>query len=47
MAGAEDILKTDNALLTIMGKWKLLVNKYKTILVMWDGNIDTTEPRPL
>lgn len=35
----------DNALLNYEGI-KLLVDKYQTILVMWDGNIDTTEPRP-
>lgn len=37
--------KDDNALLNYEGI-KLLVDKYQVILVMWDGNIDTTEPRP-
>ncbi|MEJ7588006.1 MAG: alpha/beta fold hydrolase [Ferruginibacter sp.] len=37
--------KDDNALLEY-DKIKLLVDKYQSILVMWDGNIDTTEPRP-
>ena len=37
--------KDDNALLNYEGI-KLLVDKYQAILVMWDGNIDTTEPRP-
>jgi enterochelin esterase-like enzyme len=37
--------KDDNALLNYEGI-KLLVDKYQSILVMWDGNIDTTEPRP-
>jgi enterochelin esterase-like enzyme len=37
--------KDDNALLNYEGI-KLLADKYQSILVMWDGNIDTTEPRP-
>lgn len=37
--------KDDNALLNYAGI-KTLVDKYQTILVMWDGNIDTAEPRP-
>lgn len=37
--------KDDNALLNYTGI-KDLVDKYQTILVMWDGNMDTTEPRP-
>lgn len=37
--------KDDNALLDYKGI-KLLVDRYQTILVMWDGNIDSTEPRP-
>lgn len=37
--------KDDNALLNYEGI-KALVDKYQLILVMWDGNIDTTEPRP-
>lgn len=37
--------KDDNALLNYEGI-KPLVDKYQLILVMWDGNIDTTEPRP-
>lgn len=37
--------KDDNALLNYEGI-KLLVDKYQSILVMWDGNIDTTEHRP-
>jgi enterochelin esterase-like enzyme len=37
--------KDDNALLNYEGI-KLLVDKYQAILVMWDGNVDTTEPRP-
>ena len=37
--------KDDNALLEYE-KINLLVNKFQVILVMWDGNIDTTEPRP-
>lgn len=37
--------KDNNALLNYEGI-KPLVDKYKVILVMWDGNIDTTEPRP-
>lgn len=37
--------KDDNALLNYTGI-KELVDKYQTILVMWDGNMDTTEPRP-
>jgi enterochelin esterase-like enzyme len=37
--------KDDNALLNYEGI-KPLVDKYQVILVMWDGNIDTTEPRP-
>ncbi len=37
--------KDDNALLEyeLIGE---LVNKYKVILVMWDGNIEESEPRP-
>lgn len=37
--------KDDNALLNYEGI-KTLVDQYQVILVMWDGNIDTTEPRP-
>jgi len=37
--------KDDNALLDYE-KINALVNKFQVILVMWDGNIDTTEPRP-
>ncbi|MET0392003.1 MAG: alpha/beta fold hydrolase [Chitinophagaceae bacterium] len=37
--------KDDNALLNYEGI-KALADKYQVILVMWDGNIDTTEPRP-
>jgi enterochelin esterase-like enzyme len=37
--------KDDNALLNYEGI-KLLVDKYQSVLVMWDGNIDTAEPRP-
>lgn len=37
--------KDDNALLEYE-KIKTLVDKYQVLLVMWDGNIDTTEPRP-
>lgn len=37
--------KDDNALLNYEGI-KPLADQYQVILVMWDGNIDTTEPRP-
>ena len=37
--------KDESALLNYE-KIKTLVDKYQLILVMWDGNIDTTEPRP-
>ena len=37
--------KDDNALLAYE-KIKTLVDQYQVLLVMWDGNIDTTEPRP-
>lgn len=37
--------KDDNAKLEYE-KIKLLVDKYKVILVMWDGNIEESEPRP-
>jgi len=37
--------KDDNALLSYE-KIRIVVDRYQVILVMWDGNIDTTEPRP-
>ena len=37
--------KDDNALLEYE-KIKTLVDKYQLILVMWDGNIEPSEPRP-
>jgi enterochelin esterase-like enzyme len=37
--------KDDNALLEYL-KIKTLVDKYKLILVMWDGSMDGVEPRP-
>ncbi|WP_207632753.1 alpha/beta hydrolase [Foetidibacter luteolus] len=37
--------KDDNALLEYE-KIKTLADKYQVLLVMWDGNIDTAEPRP-
>lgn len=37
--------KDDNAKLEYC-KIQKLVDKYKVILVMWDGNMDLTEPRP-
>jgi enterochelin esterase-like enzyme len=37
--------KDDNAKLEYV-KLKALVDRFQVIMVMWDGNIDTTEPRP-
>src|SRR5690554_3172322 len=37
--------KDDNAKLDYTALQQL-VNKYNVILVMWDGNIDESEPRP-
>src|SRR5882672_252601 len=37
--------KDDNAKLEYV-KLKTLIDKYQVILVMWDGNVDLSEPQP-